>query len=114
MKIVFCIPGSSMSGNFFRCWSELLKELPSMEIEWELINKYSPIVYQARLRCVNEAIDKDYDYMMWIDSDIIFEPNDFEVLLDSIKKYKSQINYYKYKFNKHSFNEILRLIKNKL
>ena len=40
--------------------------------------------------------------------------NDFEVLLDSIKKYKSQINYYKYKFNKHSFNEILRLIKNKL
>ena len=40
--------------------------------------------------------------------------NDFEVFLDLIKKYKSQINYYKYKLNKHSFNEIITLIRNKL
>ena len=38
----------------------------------------------------------------------------FEILLDIFRKYKSQINYYKYKLNKHSFNEIVRLIKNKL
>ena len=39
--------------------------------------------------------------------------NDFEVLLDLIKKYKSQINYYKYKLDKHSLNEIAVLIKKK-
>ena len=40
--------------------------------------------------------------------------NDFEVFLDLIRKYKSQINYYKYKINKHSLNEIALLIKKKL
>ena len=39
--------------------------------------------------------------------------NDFEVLLDLVKKYKSQINYYKYKLDKHSLNEIAVLIKKK-
>lgn len=40
--------------------------------------------------------------------------NDFEVFLDLIRKYKSQINYHKYKINKHSLNEIALLIKKKL
>ena len=35
---------------------------------------------------------------------------DIEILLDIFKKYKSQINYYKYKFNKHSINELMNLI----
>ena len=85
MKIVFCIPGRNFSGRFFKCWTNLIKYLESKEIEWELVNTYSPIVYQARLRCANEAMDKDYDYMMWIDSDIIFKPNDFEKLLSHEK-----------------------------
>lgn len=38
---------------------------------------------------------------------------DFEIMFDVFRKYKSQINYYKYKFNKHSLNEILTLIKKK-
>ena len=40
--------------------------------------------------------------------------NDFQIFLDLIRKYKSQINYYKYKINKHSLNEIAFKIKKKL
>ena len=81
MKIVFCIPGRNFSGHFLKSWSKLINELQSMEIEWELINLYHPIVYQARQKCLNRALEIDYDYMMWIDSDIVFEPHNFKQLL---------------------------------
>ena len=35
---------------------------------------------------------------------------DFEILIDIFKKYKSQINYYKYKFDKHSIKELMNLM----
>jgi GT2 family glycosyltransferase len=81
MKIVFCIPGSSMSKNFFRCWSELLRELPSMDIEWELITEYYPYVHIVRDKIVKRALKKDYDYLMWLDNDIDFTIKDFKQLL---------------------------------
>ena len=81
MKIIFCIPGSSMSKNFFRCWSELIKELPSMDIEWELITEYYPYVHIVRDKIVKKALKKDYDYLMWLDNDIDFTVEDFKQLL---------------------------------
>lgn len=81
MKIVFCIPGRNFSGHFLRSWSKLINELQSMEIEWELVNGYHPIVYTARRKCLERALEIDYDYMMWIDSDIVFEPQNFKQLL---------------------------------
>ena len=35
---------------------------------------------------------------------------DVEILFDIFKKYKSQINYYKYKFDKHTINELMNLM----
>ena len=81
MKIIFCIPGSSMSKNFFRCWSELIKELPSMDIEWELITEYYPYVHIVRNKIVKKALKKDYDHLMWLDNDIDFTVEDFKQLL---------------------------------
>ena len=81
MKVVFCIPGREFSCNFLKSWSKLIKELPSMDIEWELVNLYMPIVYQARQRCLEKALQFDYDYIMWIDSDIVFEPYNFKQLI---------------------------------
>ena len=85
MKIIFCIPGREFSNRFLQCWTNLIKHLESKEIEWELVNKYSPIVYLARLNCIKEAIKRDYDYIMWIDSDIFFKPTDFDRLLSHEK-----------------------------
>ena len=83
MKVIFCIPGREFSGNFLKSWSKLINELHSMKIEWELINLYMPIVYKARQKCLEKALKVrgEYDYIMWIDSDIIFEPHDFKQLL---------------------------------
>ena len=81
MKIVFCIPGKTFSDKFLKCWTNLIKYLSSIDIEWELVSKYSPIIHEVRRLSINDAINKDYDYIMWIDSDIIFTPVDFEKLL---------------------------------
>ena len=85
MKIIFCIPGKSFSEHFLKSWSNLIKELQVMDINWELINLYYPIVSDARQKCLNKALTLEYDYIMWIDSDIIFEPNDFKQLLSQDK-----------------------------
>ena len=68
MKIVFCVPGRKFSGHFLKSWSKLINELQSMEIEWELINLYHPIVYQARQKCLNRALEIDYDYIAEIEA----------------------------------------------
>ena len=81
MKVVFCIPGRDFSGHFLKSWTNLVKELQSMNIEWELVNLYVPIVYKARQQCLEKALQFDYDYIMWIDSDIVFEPHNFKQLI---------------------------------
>tara|TARA_R110000824_G_scaffold353962_1_gene541033 strand:+ start:654 stop:1235 length:582 start_codon:yes stop_codon:yes gene_type:complete len=85
VKIIFCIPGKTFSEHFLKSWSKLISELQLMEIEWELVNLYYPIISQARQKCLNKALKKDYNYLMWIDSDIIFEPQDFRQLLSHDK-----------------------------
>ena len=80
-KVVFCIPGNNFSGRFLECWTNLVKYLPTIDVEWSLVRKYHPIVYRVRAKCAELALQQDYDYMMWIDSDVIFTPQQFERLL---------------------------------
>jgi len=96
MKVVFCIPGNSFSNRFLKCWTNLTKELHKRDIEYELLSQYIPNVYQVRSLLLGADKKfgqyqvpwqgkKDYDYIMWIDSDQVFEPNDFFKLLEHDK-----------------------------
>ncbi len=96
MKIVFCIPGNSFSNRFLKCWTNLTRELHKRNIETELLSHYLPNVYKVRsfLLGADRTFGqyqapwqgkKDYDYIMWIDSDQVFEPNDFFKLLEHDK-----------------------------
>ena len=80
MKIIFCIPGRTFSGYFLRSWSKLIHSLKLEDIEWDLVNGYHPIVHRARQKCLDRALKKNYDYLMWIDSDMVFESYDFQRL----------------------------------
>ena len=88
MKIIFCIPGSTFSNRFLKCWTNLTKELHKKDIEYELVSQYIPNVYKVRTLLLGGhrkygqyqtpwQDKKDYDYIMWIDSDVIFKPDDF-------------------------------------
>ena len=96
MKVVFCIPGNSFSNRFLKCWTNLTRELHKKDIEYELLSQYIPNVYKVRSLLLGADRKfgqyqtpwqgkKDYDYIMWIDSDQVFEPNDFFKLLEHDK-----------------------------
>ena len=96
MKIIFCIPGNSFSNRFLKCWTNLTKELHKRDIEYELFSQYIPNVYKVRSLLLGADRkfgqyqtpwqgNKDYDYIMWIDSDQVFEPSDFFKLLEHDK-----------------------------
>lgn len=96
MKIVFCLPGRSFSNNFLVCWSELLQYLPRYGITPILSSQYDSVVYYVRNKCLGGSVTRginqkpfngevDYDYMMWIDSDIVFKVDDFLALLNMNK-----------------------------
>ena len=92
MKVIFCIPGNSFSNRFLKCWTNLTRELHKRGIEYELLSQYIPNVYQVRSLLLGADRKfgqyqepwqgkKNYDNIMWIDSDQVFEPNDFFKLL---------------------------------
>lgn len=97
MKIVFCLPGKSFSGTFLKCWSDLLYSCLNRGITPIISQHYSPVVYYVRNMCLGgdsrrginqKAFDNkfEYDYTMWIDSDMVFNSDDFFKLLESAEK----------------------------
>ena len=95
VKVIFCLPGRTFSNNFLRSWTNLVLELPNHDIDWGVADGYSPNLYYVRNMCLGGDVtrgihqkpwnDVDYDYMMWIDSDIVFDPKHFFTLLDHKK-----------------------------
>jgi len=94
MKIVFCMPGRDYSREFLLCWSDLLMQAVSKGHQVMISQQYASVVHFARAKCLGGDVLKgkdqkpfqgemDYDAIMWIDSDIVFKPEDFFNLLES-------------------------------
>jgi hypothetical protein len=99
VNVVFCIPGREFTSNFLQCWTNLVNTLHQNNISYALSNAYSPVVYYARSACLRGHVLKGrnqkpfqgeitYDYIMWIDSDIVFKPEDFYALLKRMEENK--------------------------
>ena len=99
MKIIFCIPGKTFSNNFLVSWTKLIKYCNDNNIQYELSNGNTSIVHLSRYTClgINPETkcnpcknpfggNHDYDYIMWIDSDMVFEPWHLEKLLEADKQ----------------------------
>lgn len=90
--IAFCLPGLMYSGTFMTQFMRLLFDLQGMGINFYISQKYSSMVNHARSDCL-EADNYagtmltpfrgkvPYDYIMWIDSDMIFKTEDLMDLL---------------------------------
>lgn len=94
VKIVFCMPGKSYSREFLLAWSDLLMQATARGHQCMISQQYSSVVHFARTKCLGGDVTKgpdqkpfqgqvEYDVMMWIDSDIVFKPEDFFALLES-------------------------------
>jgi len=77
------MPGRSYSNRFLICWSEFMLACWRNGIQLQISQNYDPVVYYARNKCLGGHVLRGrnqkpfdgkmtYDYMVWIDSDILF------------------------------------------
>lgn len=101
-RIVFCLPGRSFSSNWFNAWNASASELNKLNISYAYSNCYDPVVYFTRNRILGGNNTSgpsqkpwqgtlQYDKMVWIDSDIIWTPQQLIQLLQHDKPIVSGI-----------------------
>ena len=101
-KVIFCLPGRTFSDNFLKSWTNLVTELPKHNIKWAMSQKYHVNRYFVCNSCLGGSSiggrdqkpfqgKVDYDYLMWIDSDQVFEPWQFFNLLEKAKETNTSI-----------------------
>ena len=96
MKLIFCLPGKEFSAKFLMCWTNLIGYCINRGYDVTVMQRYSCNIYYVRNMCLGGNVllgenqkpfngQLDYDYMMWIDSDIIFSPEQLQKLIDADK-----------------------------
>jgi hypothetical protein len=92
MRVIFCLPGREFSDQWVRSWTDTITTLGQNGIEWAMSMAYDPVVYYARNRVLGgNNVDGrgqkpfggsvDYDYQVWIDSDMVWKAADVMKLL---------------------------------
>lgn len=91
-QIVFCLPGAYYSGRFMMNMIKLHSYLLTQDATVRYEQHYRPLIHYSRHICLApEPITRTpfrgelYDYMMWIDSDIVFTVEDFNKLVNMDK-----------------------------
>lgn len=77
--------------EFMRCLTDLLMHLKDNGIDFDVDIESGTLVYLARERIVNKAIDGQYTHVLWFDSDMVFNPEVLDDLLFSGKPFVSGI-----------------------
>jgi len=92
LHIVCCLPGSNFSATFFKQWFKFVNACSKRNISLTLSSAEDGIVYYVRNKCLGGSVLRgknqkpfngkvDYDYMLWVDNDIIFSIKQFLRLL---------------------------------
>jgi hypothetical protein len=97
--VLFCIPGGSFTPGFFDSWTKLTMAAGKLPFDMVCTRHYSPVIYHCRANLLgadNRAGEHqipfqgklNYDYMMWLDTDINFTPEQVVSLFESMQKKK--------------------------
>lgn len=92
MKIAIMLPGNAYTYNFFKSWTKLIADFTAKGVNFTVHNIYSPVVYQGRNMMLLAGQEgntgaiplngKEYDYMLWLETDMVFEPEDVWKLIE--------------------------------
>ena len=91
--IVFCLPGRGVSYQFLKSFVQLCFDLVQNQMSIQISQDYSSMVNFARCKCLGANVLRgpdqlpwdgklEYDYQLWIDSDIVFNSDKFWQLCD--------------------------------
>ena len=100
--VVFCLPGRGVSYTFLKNFVTLCFDLVQSGASIQISQDYSSMVNFARCKCLGANVLRGpdqipwdgklkYDYQLWIDSDIVFNSeNFFQLILDANPEGKSR------------------------
>ena len=91
--IVFCLPGRGVSYTYLKNFVQLCFDMVQNNMSIQISQDYSSMVNFARCKCLGANVLRgpdqipwdgklNYDYQLWIDSDIVFDTNKFWQLCD--------------------------------
>ena len=92
-QIVFCLPGRGCSFTFLKNFVQLCFDMVQNGMGIQISQDYSSMVNFARCKVLGANVLRgpsqipwdgklNYDYQLWIDSDIVFDTNKFWQLCD--------------------------------
>lgn len=92
LTVIFCVPGQLFSTMFLYNWSRLLQWCEQNNVNYGFSIVADPNIYNVRNLCLKGDISKgrdqkpfqgkiDYDFILWIDSDIMFTLDQLQKLL---------------------------------
>ena len=92
-KIVFCLPGRGCSYIFLKNFVQMCFDMVQNGMSIQISQDYSSMVNFARCKVLGANVLRgpnqvpwdgklEYDYQLWIDSDIVFDTNKFWQLCD--------------------------------
>ena len=92
-KIVFCLPGRGCSFIFLKAFVQMCFDMVQNGMSIQISQDYSSMVNFARCKCLGANVLRgpdqlpwdgklEYDYQLWIDSDIVFTSEKFWQLCD--------------------------------
>ena len=97
--VLFAIPGGSFTPGFFDSWTKLTMAAGRLPFDMVCTRHYSPVIYHCRANLLgadNRAGEHqipfqgklNYDYMMWLDTDINFTVEQVVSLFETMQKKK--------------------------
>ena len=92
-SIVFCLPGRGCSYQFLKSFVQLCFDMVQNQMSIQISQDYSSMVNFARCKCLGANVLRgpkqipwdgklQYDYQLWIDSDIVFNTEKFWQICD--------------------------------
>ena len=92
MKLLIAIPCMDyMHVEFCKSLIGLVEELKEQKIEYEIVFQSGTLVYVARDKLASRAIQCGYTDVLWLDSDMVFQPKILEDLMFSGNDFVSGI-----------------------
>lgn len=81
MRLLIAIPCmDSIPTEFVRSLLKLQKRLIEDGVNFDFCVASGTLIYMARNKIVNKAIEENYDSVLWLDSDMVFDENIYDDL----------------------------------
>ena len=87
MRLLIAVPTTDyIHADFVKSLAKLQQELGRNHVNYDVEIQSGTLVYIARTRLANKAINEKYTHVLWLDSDMVFDEHVLDDLMDCGKE----------------------------